>query len=260
MGGETGIAVLRRCARDAFLQSRAVSIAREIERRLHAAGRAHRAGWVDGHSPSELRVLGVVVPDLRAIVRDVAKRIANEDPAFVVDLARRLVRSGTLEARQVAYELLGRRRDARATLGVRAVESLGRGNDNWKSVDVFACEVSGPCWRDGLVTDAAVARWARAKDRWWRRTALVSTVPLNLRSKGGVGDAERTLAVCARCAADRDDMVVKACSWALRALAERDPVAVRTFVDEREAVLPARVLREVRNKLTSGRKNPRPGS
>jgi 3-methyladenine DNA glycosylase AlkD len=236
-----------------------VSIAREIERRLHAAGRAHRAGSVDGHSQSALQVLGVTVPDLRAIVRDVAKRTQGEEPGFVVDLARRLVGAGTLEARQVAYELLGRREDARATLGTRDVESLGRGNDNWKSVDVFACEVSGPCWRDGRVTDAAVERWARSKDRWWRRTALVSTVPLNMRSRGGEGDAERTLAICALCAGDRDDMVVKAYSWALRALGERDPGAVRTFVGKHETALASRVLREVRNKLQSGRKNPRPG-
>jgi 3-methyladenine DNA glycosylase AlkD len=43
--------------------------------------------------------------------------------------------------------------------------------------------------------------------------------------------------------ADREDLVVKALSWALRALARRDPAA--------------RVIREVENKLTTGRKNPR---
>lgn len=235
-----------------------MSIAREIERRLHAAGRAHRAGSVDGHSQSSFKVLGVVVPDIRAIVRDVAKRTRNEEPAFVVDLARHLVGAGTLEARQIGYELLGRRRDARATLGTRDVESLGRGNDNWKSVDVFACEVSGPCWREWRVTNAAVRRWARSKDRWWRRTALVSTVPLNMKSRGGDGDAERTLAICGLCAEDRDDMVVKACSWALRELCARDRAAVRAFVRKHEKMLSPRVLREVRNKLESGRKNPRP--
>jgi 3-methyladenine DNA glycosylase AlkD len=52
-------------------------------------------------------------------------------------------------------------------------------------------------------------------------------------------------------------MVVKACSWALRELAARDPDAVRAFLTEQEAVLAPRVLREVRNKLEKGRKNPR---
>jgi len=43
---------------------------------------------------------------------------------------------------------------------------------------------------------------------------------------------------------------------ALRELAKRDPKAVRTFVAEHKDRLAARVLREVRNKLTTGVKNP----
>ncbi|MHC5032669.1 MAG: DNA alkylation repair protein [Planctomycetota bacterium] len=232
-------------------------VAREIDRELHAAGRPHRAGSVDGHSQSAMQVLGVTVPDLRAIVRKIAKRMRGDDAALVVELAQHLVRVGTLEARQVAYELLGRRQDARALLRTRDVEALGRGNDNWKSVDVFACEVSGRCWREGRLTDAAVRRWARSRDRWWRRAALVSTIPLNMKSRGGEGDAPRTIAICALCAADRDDMVVKACSWALRELGERDRAAVRAFLREYRESLAPQVLREVRNKLESGLKNPR---
>ena len=56
---------------------------------------------------------------------------------------------------------------------------------------------------------------------------------------------------------DRDDMVVKALSWALRELAKRDAGAVRKFLAENDGALAARVLREVRNKLTTGLKNPR---
>jgi 3-methyladenine DNA glycosylase AlkD len=56
---------------------------------------------------------------------------------------------------------------------------------------------------------------------------------------------------------DTEDMVVKALSWALRALVVHDPDAVRGFLGEHEDVLAARVKREVRNKLTTGLKNPR---
>jgi 3-methyladenine DNA glycosylase AlkD len=229
-----------------------VTLAEEIDERLQAAARPHRAGSVDGHSISAMPVLGATVPDIRAIVRDVDRQTKGESAAFVVDLAAQLVGAGTLEARQIGYELLGRRKDALSTLGTRAIEALGRGNDNWKSVDVFSCEVTGRCWRDGKLTDAAVRRWARSEDRWWRRTALVTTVPLNMKSRGGVGDATRTLDICALCAGDRDDMVVKACSWALRELGERDPKAVRAFL--RHQTLAPRVVREVRRKLDTGRK------
>jgi 3-methyladenine DNA glycosylase AlkD len=100
-----------------------------------------------------------------------------------------------------------------------------------------------------------VRSWAASPDRWWRRAALVSTVPLNVRSRGGTGDAARTLDIAARLAADRDDMVVKALSWALRELVFWDAAAVRSFLTAQGDVLAARVRREVGNKLDTGRKN-----
>jgi 3-methyladenine DNA glycosylase AlkD len=53
-------------------------------------------------------------------------------------------------------------------------------------------------------------------------------------------------------------MVVKALSWALRALVPHDPEAVSEFLEANEDILAARVKREVRNKLTTGLKNPQP--
>jgi 3-methyladenine DNA glycosylase AlkD len=107
------------------------------------------------------------------------------------------------------------------------------------------------------VPNELIHDWAHSKDRWWRRAALVSTVALNVEARGGTGDVPRTLQVCRLLVGDRDDMVVKASSWALRALVEHDPKAVREFLAEHESILAARVKREVRNKLTTGLKNPR---
>jgi hypothetical protein len=50
-------------------------------------------------------------------------------------------------------------------------------------------------------------------------------------------------------------MVVKAESWALRALAPWDPAAVVAFLDRHDVRLAARIKREVGNKLRTGRKS-----
>jgi len=50
-------------------------------------------------------------------------------------------------------------------------------------------------------------------------------------------------------------MVVKAMSWALRALAGKDPAAVKRYLTAHHAVLAPRVIREVRNKLDTGLKS-----
>jgi 3-methyladenine DNA glycosylase AlkD len=133
---------------------------------------------------------------------------------------------------------------------------LGRGINSWGDVDTFACYVAGPAWREGQIPDDVIRRWARSEDRWWRRAALVSTVPLNNKARGGTGNTERTLEVCQMLIDDRDDMVVKALSWALRELVKLDPDSVESFLSEHEEKLAKRVLREVRNKLSTGLKNP----
>jgi 3-methyladenine DNA glycosylase AlkD len=192
------------------------------------------------------------VQPVRVVRRAWSRRLRAAPAEAVVAVAIALVD----RQRWVAYELLSHHPGAADQLGVEEVERLGEGMADWGSVDAFGCSVSGPVWRRGRLPDEAVHRWAASPDRWWRRAALVSTVPLNLRSRGGTGDAGRTLDICRRLAADGDDMVVKALSWALRELVVWNPEAVRRFLDDHDGVLAAQVRREVRSKLETGRKRP----
>ena len=205
---------------------------------------------------AEIRALPVRnAPSARAVRRRYSRELKPAEPAFVLDLVRELVEVHGY--RGIAYELILYHRDAFQRLGEVEVEELGQGINSWGSVDSFARLVSGPARRDGQVSDDLIHRWARSEDRWWRRAALVSTVALNVRSHGGMGDVPRTLEVCRLLVDDPDDMVVKALSWALRELVVHDPEAVRGFLGEYEDRLAARVKREVRNKLTTGLKNPK---
>jgi len=196
------------------------------------------------------------VPSVRTVRRQYSKRIKGAGPREVVELAKELYRQRRVH-RFFADELIANHKGTLATLSPRAIESLGKGMDSWDEVDCFGGYLSGPAWRDGVIADETVQRWTRSPDRWWRRAALVSTVALNAKSHGGKGEAKRTLAVCERLIDDRDDMVVKAMSWALRALGERDRAAVRRFVDMHRGELATRVVREVENKLRTGLKNPK---
>ena len=191
----------------------------------------------------------------RAIRRQYSQHLKTASAQDVIELALRLLDEKEFIFRFMAYELISSHKSALSSLGEEELEKLGRGISSWQDVDTFACSLTGPAWREHQVSDALIERWAHSDDRWWRRTALVSTVPLNLQSRGGTGDAIRTLTICRILVADYDDMVVKALSWALRQLVKHDPQAVQDFLTEHESVLAARVLREVRHKLTTGLKN-----
>ena len=194
---------------------------------------------------------------VRAVRREFSKRLSKASPQHVIQVAQRLLDDRASDYRFVAYELVRHHRAALASLGEKELERFGRGIDSWGAVDMFACYLAGPAWRENQISEGVIRRWAGSKDRWWRRAALVSTVPLNSRAHGGTGDAARTLEVCRRLVGDRDDMVVKAMSWALRELSKRDPKAVSQFLEELQNVVAARVIREVGNKLSTGLKNPR---
>jgi 3-methyladenine DNA glycosylase AlkD len=174
----------------------------------------------------------------------------------VIGLAKKLISLGPWE-RILAYELLAYHPKAAQALNSQVVTALGKGMGSWGEVDCFACFVAGPAWRQGNLPTRLIRAWARSEDHWWRRAALVSTVPLNNRSRGGTGDPTRTTGICRLLVHDRHDMVVKALSWALRELSKRDPMAAESFVNRHARHLAPRVIREVTNKLRTGLKNPR---
>jgi 3-methyladenine DNA glycosylase AlkD len=188
--------------------------------------------------------------------REWSRRLKDSPGASVIALAKQLVPTGVWE-RIFAYEIIAYHQGALDALTQKDVTVLGRGMESWGEVDCFACYLAGPAWRRQNISDRLVQAWAHSPNHWWRRAALVSTVPLNSRARGGQGDVGRTLRLCRMLIRDRDDMVIKALSWALRELSKRDRRAVTSFLDRYAHHLAPRVMREVKNKVRTGLKNPR---
>ena len=195
-------------------------------------------------------------PRLRAVRRRFSRKLRDAPVQQVLALAFRLLASGRPRDRWFAYEFVHDHKPALHSLDAPLLERLGEGMASWDQVDSFAPYLAGVAWRRGQIDDDVIHRWAASPDRWWRRAAAVSTVALNIKARGGTGDVPRTLAVCDLLLDDRDDMVVKAMSWALRSAVGHDGDAVSAFLERHEGRLAARVKREVRNKLETGLKNP----
>jgi 3-methyladenine DNA glycosylase AlkD len=197
------------------------------------------------------------VPSVRKVRRQFTRSLATAASSVVLAVADLLAERGDWPHMLIAYELVAAHRAALAALDRRRLARWSRRLASWETVDLFGCTIGGQAWRAGVLTDVDIQNWACSPNRWCRRLALVCTVPLNSRARGGVGDTRRTLRLCTDLVDDRDDMVVKALSWALRELAKRDPGAVRRFLARHDERLAGRVRREVMCKLTTGLKNPR---
>jgi 3-methyladenine DNA glycosylase AlkD len=197
------------------------------------------------------------VPQIRKLRRNFSRRLRSSPGSVVRSVALQVAETETVAARLIACELVAEHPEAFAGLTPKDLTRLGKGMADWASVDTFGCTVAGRAWREGILSDASILSWAKSADRWQRRLALVATVPLNSRARGGSGDNVRTLKVCQALVDDRDDMVVKALSWALRELSKRDSKAVAEFLARFGSRLASQVRREVTNKLKTGLKNPR---
>ena len=194
-------------------------------------------------------------PNLRKIRKKYSEKLVEASAEQILDFVRYFINN--YNYRWIAFEIINCHKSAINAIGVKELRELGKQINDWGSSDVFAGYLAGPAWRNGRISDELIISWAYSADQWWRRTALVCTVPLNRPSMGGKGDIRRTLKICKILAEDKNDNVIKALSWALRELIKHSPESVKKFVVQNENVLAVRVKREVKNKLTTGVKNPR---
>lgn len=226
----------------------------EIKGQLDQLSDPERLEWAKKNYATAMTLKGVTVPNIRPIVKDLSQRFKQSSPEEVVEFVKQLNAARILEAQQIAFEVLDKHKAARQSLTLDDLLVLGEGIDNWVSVDYFAGMLAGPVWREGNLSDEVIEAWATSDDKWWRRAAVVCTVALNQKVRGSSGDPVRTLKICKLVADDKDDMVAKALSWALRELAKREVEPVIEFVNQNESILPKRVIREVRRKIETGRK------
>jgi len=172
-----------------------------------------------------------------------------------ISFCKMLVATDVFECQVLAFEMIGRDRKLLDALEYRDLADLGRNLDNWASVDHYAVGIFGVLWGKGVVQDKDIAYLLKSENVWERRIAVVSTVALNLKSRGGTGDTGRTISVCERVVDDHHDMIQKALSWALRELSKRDREAVNSFLERNQKRLARRVIKEVYHKLEFGTKN-----
>lgn len=212
---------------------------------------------VDAVEADILALPGAYTPALRTLRKAWSEKLADASAGEVIALAQALAARRPQPTKWIAYELIRFHRAAYDAVSQAQLENLAQDLASWYAVDAFGTILVGPLWAKGRVDDGLIDAWAVSPNRWLRRSALVATVGLNARAHGARGDAARTLKICRALAADRDDMVEKALSWALRFLSHRDKAAVAAFMGEMGEQLPARARREVASKLTTGKKTVR---
>lgn len=205
--------------------------------------------------PTKMKVIGVTVPNLKHVLKELKLSTKGYSISEKLVLAKALISEDVFELQQLAYEFLGSNKQVLQSLSVNDIKELGRNLDNWLSVDYYAAIIVGFAWREGIIAIDDVKEHLQSDDFWIRRIAVVATVSLNQKARGGLGDSEQTLEICRNVVDDHEDMMVKALSWALRELAKIESKPVEDFLEKYKERLHRKVFREVTTKLETGKKN-----
>jgi 3-methyladenine DNA glycosylase AlkD len=125
---------------------------------------------------------------------------------------------------------------------------------DWGTTDSLGGGLLGEMILEDVITIDDLVEYREFPSVWGKRMLIVATVrPF----RKGHGDIERYFEVLSWYADSKEKMIVKAVSWALREATKSRPDKVQAFIDQYEDVLHSLVLREVRNKLKTGLKNPK---
>lgn len=231
------------------------TVVQEILEALEDLGDPKRKELSKTYFPTSMKVIGVTSPEMKAVIGALKSRFRSWSEQEWIGLCKDLVSTEIFECQAMAFEIIGRNKKILGVLTRGDLTGLGRNLDNWASVDGYSVGIYGVLWGRGVVTDLDIQRLLGSDNHWERRVAVVSTVALNLKSRGGTGDTLRTIAVCEKVVGDHHDMIQKALSWALRELSKRDRESVVSFMERHGPRLARRVVREVSHKLDFGTKN-----
>lgn len=216
---------------------------------------AHRVEFAKKSYPTKTKVLGVTVPNVKVVLKEIKRLTKSFSSREKIDFAIKLVETHIFECQYLAYEYLGKDKKTLSALTLLDIEKLGANLDNWVSVDNYSVYIIGFAWNNNIINTEHIKAYLTSEDYWQRRIAVVATVCLNKKTYGGKGNPALTLEICSLVVNDHEEMVTKALSWTLRELSEVNKESVIEFIDKNKDKLHSRVLREVNNKLVKGTKN-----
>ena len=178
------------------------------------------------------KFLGVMVPNIRKTVKEF-----SEAPLAEV---MKLLRSSFHEERLLALLLLVHKFE-KGDDGVRKrIYTLYLKNtkyiNNWDLVDLSAPKIVGP-WLDGGPR-ALLYHFARSKNLWERRIAILATFPYIRK-----GDFTDALALSETLLDDDHDLMHTAVGWMLREVGKKDVEALEGFLRKHNGRMPRTALR-----------------
>jgi 3-methyladenine DNA glycosylase AlkD len=216
------------------------SVAREIRRALKAGGSPERSSSVQRFFKEEVESHGWRTADLRrAALRWRREILQQSDLRVLLQVADHLFTGEINEDKNVAVFLLENITDEFGDEEFRLLESWLPRISNWSDHDALVHYLIAPMVVAKPARASRVFRWAKSRNRWFRRAACVALIQ-GTRRKMFFSEIIR---LSEELLADEDDMVRKGLGWLLRETAKADAQRTVPFLISIRERAPRLVLR-----------------
>jgi 3-methyladenine DNA glycosylase AlkD len=220
------------------------SIVEEIRLEIRNRASPERAERARGYFKEPIEVHGLSAPQEKEIARQFYPKVRGDLP-LALDVAGELIESRVLEEASVGIRLL-RRMTRLFTPEIFDVFDCWVDHlTNWANTDGLGTWLISETVRLDPSLVERILQWTGSENRWRRRAAAVSLVPIARRGEM-LGEA---FEIADRLMADGDDMVQKGVGWLLKEASKEHPDEVREYLLRWREEASALVLRYASEKL-----------
>ena len=189
---------------------------------------------------------GIPSPVCKEIAASFFSRVKGNLP-LAIDVVGELHRQGVFEVAVVGDYILSRMKRHLTPSHFDIFDMWVDTLTNWANTDGMCTGLVSETVRKDPRLAKRLLQWTESKNRWRRRAAAVSLVPIARR-----GDMlEDTFRIADRLMEDRDDMVQKGVGWLLKEASKKHPMEVRDYLLRWRTRTSALVLRYASEKLSS---------
>jgi 3-methyladenine DNA glycosylase AlkD len=198
---------------------------RHFRAEFRAIGTAERASGEKAYMKSELQFHGVTAPQLRATCAAFCKKTPL-DRASLRAIVDALFATDWFDLRSMGIALLERKGAFLEARDAPWLIDLVRASACWAHVDYLATKVVDPLVAAHPALLPRTRTWAKDRDFWVRRTALLAQLrPL----RSGAGDFALFAEIAAPMLEEKEFFIRKALGWVLREVSKKRPALVRDF-------------------------------
>lgn len=202
-------------------------ILRQVRNSLKERHDPERAENEKRYLKSPHKFLGVNIPTLRSLTKEIKAQMGEASRSSVHKLSRTLWASEYHQEKTLSIFLLAQYPEHLDFKTMPMLERMLSEATGWDHVDYISTSLISVVLEKDTKALAYLEKWVGSDNFWMRRASLISQIPL---LRKGKGDREIFYTIANGMLEEKEFFIRKAIGWTVRELSKADPEAARDYL------------------------------